>query len=60
MSLLTRHGAQAELPAIRDILNHYILKTAVTFEMEEGFMTSGRLSSAKERGPCNLRMALRS
>ena len=35
MSLLTRHGAEADLPAIRDILNHYILKTAVTFEMEE-------------------------
>ena len=35
MNLSIRNGDKADLPAIRDILNHYILESAVTFEMEE-------------------------
>ncbi len=35
MNLSIRNGVEADLPAIRDILNHYILESAVTFEMEE-------------------------
>ena len=35
MNLSIRNSVEADLPAIRDILNHYILESAVTFEMEE-------------------------
>lgn len=35
MNLSIRNGVEADLPAIREILNHYILETAVTFDMEE-------------------------
>ena len=35
MATIIRRGHEADLPALRDILNHYILKTVVTFEMVE-------------------------
>ena len=35
MNLSLRNGVEADLPAIRDIINHYIVETAVTFDMEE-------------------------
>ena len=34
MNLSIRNGVEADLPAIRDIINHYIVETAVTFYME--------------------------
>ncbi len=33
MATIIRRGQEADLPALRDILNHYILNTVVTFEM---------------------------
>jgi phosphinothricin acetyltransferase len=35
MATIIRRGQEADLPALRDILNHYILNTVVTFEMVE-------------------------
>ena len=35
MDTMIRRGRESDLPALRDILNHYILKTIVTFEMVE-------------------------
>ena len=35
MDALIRRGRESDLPALRDILNHYILNTVVTFEMVE-------------------------
>jgi phosphinothricin acetyltransferase len=35
MNLSIRKGVKADIPAIRDIINHYIVETAVTFDMEE-------------------------
>ena len=35
MEVIIRRGKEADLPALRDILNHYILHTVVTFEMVE-------------------------
>jgi phosphinothricin acetyltransferase len=35
MDVIIRRGKEEDLPALRDILNHYILKTVVTFEMVE-------------------------
>ena len=35
MDTLIRRGHESDLPALRDILNHYILNTVVTFEMVE-------------------------
>ena len=35
MNLSIRNGVEADLPAIRDIINHYIVETAVTFDVEE-------------------------
>jgi len=35
MDVIIRRGKEADLPALRDILNHYILHTVVTFEMVE-------------------------
>ena len=35
MTTIIRRGQEADLPALRDILNHYILNTVVTFEMVE-------------------------
>ncbi len=33
MEASIRRGRESDLPALRDILNHYILNTVVTFEM---------------------------
>ena len=35
MNLSIRRATEADLPALRDIINHYIRESAVTFEMEE-------------------------
>ena len=35
MNLSIRNGVETDLPAIRDIINHYIVETAVTFDIEE-------------------------
>ena len=35
MTTIIRRGRESDLPALRDILNHYILNTIVTFEMVE-------------------------
>ncbi len=35
MEITIRKGLESDLPALRDILNYYILKTVVTFEMVE-------------------------
>jgi phosphinothricin acetyltransferase len=35
METTIRRGLESDLPALRDILNYYILKTVVTFEMVE-------------------------
>ena len=35
MNLSIRRANKSDLPPLRDILNHYISETAVTFEMEE-------------------------
>ena len=35
MEASIRRGRESDLPALRDILNHYILHTVVTFEMVE-------------------------
>ena len=35
MDTMIRRGHESDLPALRDILNHYILNTIVTFEMVE-------------------------
>ena len=35
MEVIVRRGQESDMNALRDILNHYILKTAVTFEMVE-------------------------
>ena len=35
MEASIRRGHESDLPALRDILNHYILNTVVTFEMVE-------------------------
>ena len=35
METIIRRGQESDLPALRDILNHYILNTVVTFEMVE-------------------------
>ena len=35
MEVSIRRGREADMPVLRDILNYYILKTVVTFEMVE-------------------------
>jgi phosphinothricin acetyltransferase len=35
MELLIRRGREADMPALRDIINHYIVNSVVTFEMVE-------------------------
>jgi phosphinothricin acetyltransferase len=35
MEVSIRRGQEADMPVLRDILNYYILKTVVTFEMVE-------------------------
>ena len=35
MEALIRRGRESDMPALRDILNHYILNSVVTFEMVE-------------------------
>ncbi len=35
MDPIVRRGRESDLPALRDILNHYVLHTVVTFEMVE-------------------------
>ena len=35
MEVIIRRGLEKDMLAVRDILNHYILNTAVTFEMVE-------------------------
>ena len=35
MNLSIRNGVEADVPAIREIINHYIVETAVTFDVEE-------------------------
>ena len=35
MNLSIRNGVEADIPAIREIINHYIVETAVTFDVEE-------------------------
>ena len=43
MDALIRRGRESDLPALRDILNHYILNTVVTFEMVELSLETERL-----------------
>ena len=59
MNTIIRRGLESDLPALRDILNHYILNTVVTFEMVELFLENRKtwFTQFREEGRYQLMVA---
>jgi phosphinothricin acetyltransferase len=59
MATIIRRGQEADLPALRDILNHYILNTVVTFEMVEMSLENRKtwFTQFREKGRYKLMVA---
>lgn len=62
MDTLIRRGRESDLPALRDILNHYILHTVVTFEMVELSLENRKtwFTQFREKGRYQLMVAEKS